>query len=449
MGKRPMISGVQTMRAIRVDENDDSTDYLEVFVNSRDGQKIMLSGAGIATTQMIGTTTGRGDLYYAKVLVPGAAPVEITATNETDGTSWTSAVTDMVDVTSAKYDLGTSTLTVAAHSSVASGVTLTAVPGGDLLADGTLSTTLPSPPLNVVVKSSAGGSTTEPVRLVGANVAVGGVTAAAKANLTTAIPGQTVQLDSAGSTGDGLTYKWVQTGGTTVELRTPKQAVAKFDAPAVSGALTFKLTVTGLNGSTATADVTVNVVADQPPVANAGPDKSAIVGTIVTLDGSGSLYGKNYTWEQINIPTGATPVTITDADKPVASFVMPDASKPLEFKLKVKAGADTAVTDTVTISKVPEVLTVTRAELRTREGQLRLEGSSTLFSMPNVVSIYASDGVAKTHRATALGTIAVDPVLGTFVFRADGVVLPAGITRVDLFTSRGGVLENVPVTIRN
>ena len=139
MGKDPVISGVQTMRAIRVDENNANTDYLEVFVNSRRNQKIMLSGTGIATTQMVGTSTGRGDLYYAKVLLPGAAPAEITATNETDGTSWTSKVTDMIDVTSAKYDLGTKTLTVAARSSVATGVTLTAVPGGDLLADGTMS----------------------------------------------------------------------------------------------------------------------------------------------------------------------------------------------------------------------------------------------------------------------------------------------------------------------
>ena len=58
-------------------------------------------------------------------------------------------------------------LTVGARSSVAAGVTLTAVPGGVLGTDGTLTTPLASPPLNVMVKSSAGGSDTEPVRLVG------------------------------------------------------------------------------------------------------------------------------------------------------------------------------------------------------------------------------------------------------------------------------------------
>ena len=81
-------------------------------------------------------------------------------------------------------------LTVGARSSVAAGVTLTAVPGGVLGTDGTLTTPLASPPLNVVVKSSAGGSDTEPVRLVGADFDSVVVAAAASANPTTAIPGQ-------------------------------------------------------------------------------------------------------------------------------------------------------------------------------------------------------------------------------------------------------------------
>ena len=77
--------------------------------------------------------------------------------------------------------------------------------------------------MNVVVKSSAGGSATEPVRLVGADLQSAGVTAASSASPSTAIPLQTVTLDSAGTSGDIATYKWVQTGGTTVDLRNPKQ----------------------------------------------------------------------------------------------------------------------------------------------------------------------------------------------------------------------------------
>ena len=92
----------------------------------------------------------------------------------------------------------------------------------------------------------------------------------------------------------------------------------------------------------------------------------------------------------------------------IASFVMPDTTTPLMFELKATAGGVVA-TDTVTITKVNEVVTITRAELRTRNGQLRVEGSTNLFSMPNVMSIYASDGVAGTHRTNAIGTITADP----------------------------------------
>ncbi len=168
------------------------------------------------------------------------------------------------------------------------------------------------------------------------------------------------------------------------------------------------------------------------------------MGTVVTLDGSASLYGTTYTWAQTDGPT----VVLTGADTKVATFVMPDTNKPLAFELKAKAGAGTAVTDTVLISKVNDVVTISRVELRTKTGQLRVDGTSSVFSQPNLVSFYASDGVKGTG-GKLLGTIIADPTLGDYSFRADGVTLPAGVTRIDVFTSRGGVLENVPVTIKN
>ena len=191
----------------------------------------------------------------------------------------------------------------------------------------------------------------------------------------------------------------------------------------------------------------MQVAAGQTPIANAGPDQAAIVGTIVTLDGTASLYAKNYDWVQTDGPA----VTLTGADTQIATFVMPDTNKPLVFKLKAKAGPDLVGTDTVTITKVSDVLTITRAELRTGEGQLRVDGTSTLFSMPNVVSFYASDGVAKTHggqlRWARSSSTQSRSGPSPSVPRASR--LPAGVTRIDIFTSRGGVLENVPVTIRN
>ena len=87
-----------------------------MFATSRPGQKIMLSGAGIGTTQMKGVATGKGDLYYAKVLVPGTLRSRCWPPTRPTAPSGKSAVTDLVDVTAARYDLETGMLTVGARA---------------------------------------------------------------------------------------------------------------------------------------------------------------------------------------------------------------------------------------------------------------------------------------------------------------------------------------------
>src|SRR6188472_4176158 len=361
VGKHAVTSGVQTMRAAYVDATDPSSDYLEVFATSRPGQKIMLSGVGIGTTQMQGVTTGRGDLYYAKVLVPGAPPVEVKATNQTEGTSWTTKVTDLVDVTAARYDLASKTLTVAANTSKP-GAILTAVPGGSIVAGGTLNQIpMDTPPLNIVVKSDAGGSDSEPVRLIGADFQSVVVTAVGAANPATAIPGQTVALESTGSSGDITSYAWTQVGGPKVTLNGANTDVATFVAPTgASTDLTFELATASAGGlSTAKTQVAVHVQSGAAPVANAGADQNAIVETQITLDGTNSLYATSYAWTQ----TGGPTVTLNGANMSIASFEMPNSNTPLTFTLTAKAGTTTA-TDTVVITKKQDIVTIARAEYR-------------------------------------------------------------------------------------
>jgi hypothetical protein len=64
--------------------------------------------------------------------------------------------------------------------------------------------------------------------------------------------------------------------------------------------------------------------ADQPPVANAGPNQTAVALSQVTLDGSGS-YGPvnssiSYRWKQIS----GVPVTLSDPTAEITSFTVPD-----------------------------------------------------------------------------------------------------------------------------
>ena len=112
------------------------------------------------------------------------------------------------------------------------------------------------------------------------------------------------------------------------------------------------------------ANVTVTVAAGETPVANAGPDRAAIVDTNVTLDATASLYATGYSWKQ----TGGPTVVLNGANMSIASFEMPNSNTPLTFTLTATAGAKSS-TDTVVITKVNEIVTITRVELRTKNGQ--------------------------------------------------------------------------------
>src|SRR5208282_5991344 len=138
-----------------------------------------------------------------------------------------------------------------------------------------------------------------------------------------------VTLNGSNSTdagGPGIaSYLWTQIGGAGVRLWHPSAAVTTFTAPWRTGALTFQLKVTDVNGLQSTDTCIVNVASAQQAAtvatANAGPDQTVNEGTAVTLDASNStvnegttvtLSGSNstnpnsgalsYLWEQIDGP---------------------------------------------------------------------------------------------------------------------------------------------------
>ena len=88
--------------------------------------------------------------------------------------------------------------------------------------------------------------------------------------------GGSVRLFGTGSPHDpdeDVTYHWSQVSGTTVTL-SPSANSATFTAPATPGTLVFRLTVTDEHGASASDDVTIAVVANRAPTANAGSNQT-------------------------------------------------------------------------------------------------------------------------------------------------------------------------------
>ncbi len=75
-------------------------------------------------------------------------------------------------------------------------------------------------------------------------------------------------------------------------------------------------------------------------IADAGPDKGAVAGETVTLDGRGSqATSTSYAWEQIDPASPA--VTLTDAGAGVATFTAPAVTDPTEFIFRLTASGTT------------------------------------------------------------------------------------------------------------
>lgn len=130
----------------------------------------------------------------------------------------------------------------------------------------------------------------------------------AGADVTLTLPTNSVNLNGSGTDADGTiaTYAWTKTSGPAATLTNANTATLSL-TNLVAGTYVFQLTVTDDKGATDSDDVTVTVnAANQPPVADAGPDIT------------------------INLPTSSTIITgsATDADGSVATYAWSQVSGP-------------------------------------------------------------------------------------------------------------------------
>jgi hypothetical protein len=187
------------------------------------------------------------------------------------------------------------------------------------------------------------------------------------------LPGSTVTLDGSKSLdpdGGTITYSWSllssPVGGSAEISLQPNEndPTPRFTAPQIPGDYRFQLIVTDDKGASVPARVDITVVsANQRPIANAGPDQTAVrPGSTVTLDGTGSRDpdpgGRitNYYWYLAECPDEcANPIRV-QPNSTVASptFTAPQTPGAYTFELVVVDDAgDYSDTDFVVIRVEP------------------------------------------------------------------------------------------------
>lgn len=162
--------------------------------------------------------------------------------------------------------------------------------------------------------------------------------------------------------GVSVIFAWEQTDGPAVQLSDQTSPTPSFTAPAAGTGdiiLIFRLTVTNTADETDTDSDTVSVTVTRltPPVANAGPDQTAVRDQTVILDGAGSgdLDGTitHHTWVQL----AGESVRIADADQARASFIAPSgggSGQILRFQLTVRDNDGLENSDSTQVTVTPD-----------------------------------------------------------------------------------------------
>ena len=177
--------------------------------------------------------------------------------------------------------------------------------------------------------------------------------------------GDGVTLDgsaSADAERDALTYQW------TLSTRPAGSSAVLAGATSVRPTFTadrggrYEATLTVNDGRLSSAPATVSIVANTPPVAQAGMARQVVVGTVVTLDGSHSSDADNdpltYAWTLTSKPNGSA-ATLTGAGTLRPTFTA-DLAGSYAVSLVVNDGKKSSAASSVTITAVPSFnLTVT------------------------------------------------------------------------------------------
>ena len=181
------------------------------------------------------------------------------------------------------------------------------------------------------------------------------------------VVGTLVTLDGSGSSdakGDLLTYNWSLTSkpnGSSASLSNSTTVKPRFSAD-IDGTYVFGLVVNDGKVDSAAATVTVTAsVANAAPVANAGKTQSVVIGTLVTLDGSGSSDANGdlltFSWTFTSKPTGSS-ATLSSSTAIKPTFTA-DVIGTYVLNLVVSDGKVNSAPATVSISSTTNTGSIT------------------------------------------------------------------------------------------
>ena len=175
------------------------------------------------------------------------------------------------------------------------------------------------------------------------------------------LAGDTVTFDASGSSdadGDALTYSWSLSVpmGSGATLTDPTASIQTFVADVVGDYVAQLIVNDGADDSTPDSVVITAALpgANQPPVANAGPDQSVVGRATITLDGSGSsdpdVDPLTYSWSLTSAPAGSGAV-LSDATV-IGPSILADVVGDYVLQLIVNDGEFDSAPDTVMVTVV-------------------------------------------------------------------------------------------------
>jgi len=210
------------------------------------------------------------------------------------------------------------------------------------------------------------------------------------------LTGDTVVLSGTASDPEGssLILTWVQTAGPPVSLVNPGTSSAEFVAPNVTSStlLSFELTAVDTGGAEDSDDVVITVLPpgsiNQPPTADAGSDQLGVLGSTITLIGSGSDSDgsiASYTWIQVDGPAAS----LTTVSQSTTSFILfgTPCLTSMTFQLTVTDDDGASDTDLVTVALSPSGSTPLAPgvvlDLDSDDGGLTTSGSTWEHGQPD------------------------------------------------------------------